>query len=533
MATYARYAAVRVENATNSGRRIWEATATVQDTPAGGYVDVALAESTGGLTPPGSATNKRLRFYTSTGLLIIEYNMDTATWNGSTQRFHFRDTGLPGGVPRSGTVEVAIYVKLDGVGGYEYESDGSPATGGGSESITHRGFIRGTTTATVASDRAAAGRGANPTLSLDLADPGFVAQPVTLTLGPDTGNSAAATDGHSRLITVGTQFPAAETAYTPQVAFPEPPGFATGVGWTDAVVTSAGDVTVDPRMYVSAHFQVDDNVYGAGKHVATLSMESTESGFIWPVVLNSLGDPLAGVEGRHTLDPEHPGTTLGPQTFTTDTAGIGSPVMEWTVPKPSGFWNWLLEVTNPAGYTADYLVGEAQQFAMLQFRSRFGVIVGGGPNDDQSEGRHWTPGQDLLLGMSVFDVRTNNLRVPDSGTTGVIVARFRADLGQVEGLDVTVAANGVSITAVAWSQITSLAAAERIPVFPANLFSTTGDSRVFVNNVGGALTADWEPHDLFLVGVCEIEGTPYWAFGNLEITGKFSQHDMPLIRMLA
>ena len=148
-----------------TGTRTWVATAATQDTAAGSSVVITTTQSSSGISPPVAPTALTLNLYDDDHNLIRAFTL-TAASASQTSTFYFTNDGTSGGSARAGTVEIALRVQQTGGLGstqYDYETDGSPSTlpSGFTAGTVDRGWIRGTTTATISVSNVSAG-GAAP-----------------------------------------------------------------------------------------------------------------------------------------------------------------------------------------------------------------------------------------------------------------------------------------------------------------------------------------------------------------------------------
>lgn len=512
MAVVSRIARVELNNGT--GTLTYTATAATQDTAAGAGVVVTLTGAQAGTLPPAAAQTINVRFRNDDGTIIYDWSVTGFTLGvAQSMTFYFTNSGLVGGSPRCGTVEIEIQVTRTSVPTYDVSSDGNPNSGGITGTLD-RGWIRGTTTATLTPSRVDAAYPDTVTLTADLAAASYVNRTLTLAVGPSTGASNSTTDGHTRNVPINTTFPAASTLYTPTATPPN--ATLTGQPFTVLTVT-ATDLTVDPRLTVDLHFQVDDNVYALADHRADQSMLASESGFLWAKFTNARGEAVSGVQGTQTLDPVKPGTTVGPTSFgTTGADGVGPTMLNWTASKPGGAWDWTAAVSSPSGYTGSYLVGSTDTVTMLSPNPRYLLLVGGGPAA-AGEGDHFHAGDVLQVGLALVDMTDVNIADVDvSPAPAIIVGRFSSD-GHVQVLQ----DDGVT-----WADVVAGTPANTFTLVQASTLIPGADSRVWLTQVPAAQTATWtDPTaDFFVIGKAYLDGTPYTGFLDTANVGIANGH---------
>jgi len=299
VAVISRIAAIHFDNNVGSFRQ-WKVTAPVQDTPAGGSITVEATTIFGGLAPPGAANLFTLGYYTDAGVLIKQSSLNP---NAATQQdvFAFTDTGLIGGAPRCGTVEIRVRATRTDLGTFDAETDGSPNTPptGYTTNQLDRGWIRGTTTLVEAVSNVAAGGAKNQPAEYDeslfvrttLGAVSYVARSLTVQssaggLSNLTNSTTAVTRDVSFPAVVDSRFAAA----------------ATVVGWT--VTPSNATLTGLPFTAFSTG-ATSTSTNTTTPDSATAPHTATVSGSVLPVLVAS---PWTGFGNAMSFDGVDRGT---------------------------------------------------------------------------------------------------------------------------------------------------------------------------------------------------------------------------------
>lgn len=476
------------------------------DYAPGQTILLTVYQSFSGVGAPPEAESLQVRLVDVLSGTTIRTITCNTTLIEQTFNIALTSDGTPTGSPRNGMLEIVLRATRTTIPTYDGESDGSPNS---SMSSSKRGWIRSTTAVSLASNLASAAYAETISLTGTLSHPLFSSQPLTIALGPSSGASNSATNGHVRNIPVSSVFPAGVNTYTPSLT---PPTIAfAGVPYFSVTSTTAPSVTVDPRLTVDLHFQVDNDVYDPAGHRMEQSMLTAESGFLFPKITNAKGAPVSGVVGTQTLDPLKPGTTIGPVGFTTGADGVGLPKLDWAASKPGGQWDWTVAVSTPSGYTASYLIGENDSVVMLAPYPNYAVICGGGST---VQGRHFCQGDDLFLGAGLINGTTGQL-LNTSGNPNVIIARF-TDTGLVEYLDNTYSWNILSGSENAYGHI----------LYPATTYIPGADSRVWLLLLPASIGIDWGQKAISLLyEMMDEAGTPYLGQVSLFVSAGKNKHD--------
>lgn len=460
-----------------------------------------------------------------------------ATYQTGEITFYATSDGTAAGSPRSGTYRLRVVMWYgqrtnDGTfGGYRVNSDGAIVRTGTtnlwatSVAVQDRGYIRASTTATLTPSLLTWAYGETPTLTVDLAATALMALPLTLVAGPDSGSSNTVTDGHVRTITVGDQFPAAATLYEPSITVPN--SVLSGIPWTVLTVTG-DDVIVDPRITAEHHLQVDANDYATppDEHTgvkANLDRLTAELGFVGFRMVNAKGAGLNGLTVTETLTDANNlvGTVINRSVVTATKGGEAgwSPNFtgaSWDESLPGGNWAHVLDITAPANADANtHLVDGSVNYVLLAPNPNYRVLVGGGPyeaSNPQGDKDHWHPGDPLLVGLALIDQSAGGVKLltPDaSPVPRVILGRFNQAFGRAEyyASDETWKAAGGGAIVDTWP-----------------LVASPGDPQTFIWQFSGIDTEEWTWADLFLIGLCSYNGTPYSGPATVPVLSDANGH---------
>lgn len=511
------------ENATNTGRRIYRATSDAQDYAAGALVTITLNESVDGITPPDTANIKRVRLYRDDGVLIREYNQD-AGFSGTIQ-LYLTDTGLVGGSPRCGTVEIAIYIEVTGLGSGQSETDGSPDTL--NTSTLDRGWIRANTTLVEAVSNVALGGAKSEPAEFDeslyvrltCGAISYVAR--ALAVASSTGgvsgntNSTTAVQRDATFANVvDDRFAAALSTIGWTITVPN--ASLTGLpDWTHTTTTD-DDIDVDPRIDVQWHLQKDQASFDTSYHDATFNMLASEVGQVAAKFKKRrTAGGINGLSISLVADPTAPGSnsTNSSTTSTRDSeAGWSDLVDVAPTGKPGGVWTVTADVTAPSDADLDtLLVGASQVVTVLAPNPSYAVLCGAGSGTDL---RHFIQGDDFVVGGGLVNGITGQLLTP-SGSPTVIIAR-QTSAGKVEYLD----------AAFAWNEIVADEAAYKHLLSTADTFIPGADVRVYLFYVVAAVGVDWGEKSIScLLEFEDSNGTPYIGQTSTFLSGGENRHD--------
>lgn len=312
-------------------------------------------------------------------------------------------------------------------------------------------------------------------------------------------------------------------------------GLVKSLRWQDssgnATATSGNYAFLSSLYDIADHLQIDNNMLNPSLN--TTGRRTSELGFYSVKITNRRSQAVNGASGVISLQDDaslSPAVVSSSLTTATVNGNAGYvPLQAWDEPLPGGGWDlWAsTQFTKDGNSTNESRKATGQfDFSLLARNPNLSVLVGGGPSTIGAEGNHWHPGQDLLVGVALYDAATNNLGTPDSSPAPYLnIGRFRPDLGKAEYLNITADQNGVILTAV-WAELTPSTNPPPIPLIPSNLAVSGGDSRVFVNTISGAITAQWtQPMiDLFAVGHLRVGGTPYSGSVPVTVVGDGASH---------
>jgi hypothetical protein len=560
-------------------RRHFDATAATQDTAAGSSVTLTVRSMVGvGATSPAAPDSLKLKIVNTAGNVLIKEFTFTAGHPSpggaaisQAFTFFFTANGDSGGAARSGTVEMVLEaVRTSGIAGtnYNIQSDGSndgnsaAASGPTGSTLTlNRGWVRGTTTATVTTSNVAAG-GAKPSVyayttptgadggdsvfhRVTLAAPTYETWTATHTISGATpalsaSSASAQTQTFDATFTrvVDNRFPASSSAQTAGVGTvpnaslnntaPNSGGGSTGQPYVGLTVTT-DSLTVDPRVTRRPLFQIDDNTFATpplSKNLASHERATHQTGFMAERFTNARSEGVNGLTYTLTLTPTKPGDTVTATGKTSTTqggeAGWASALTPWVSGLPGGTWTKAIAVTAPADITgAAYFplaAGENETYTLLAVNPNLKVVTGAGSSSAATDGDHWHPGLPLLVGLAVFDIGSRQVvDVDDPGLPKAYIslARFNVTSGRAEYLTATPDVDG-SLT---W------AAANGATVHEFQLARSPGDNLTFIHQFSATETAGWGTADLFVIPRAVKDGTPYSTFGITEVPDVRNRHD--------
>lgn len=546
MAVVSRVAQITLTDGVTGSTRTWRAEATVQDTAAGGLVTINFTSGSTGAAAAGTANSLRqLRVETTGGTVLRTYTWSEGA-SSDTFQFYLTADGQSGSAARSGTLQMVLRVtKTNGgpTATYDVESDGSPNTPptGHTATTADKGWIRATTTATVAvSNIALGGSKVEPAVfgesvfaRMVLAAPPFQSRALTATF---TGTSKSAASSASTSATkdvtfsgtstatgrVNIGFPAADGTYTCTIATPGNDA-VTGQPWTSLTSITTDTLRVDPRLTCAHLLQLDDNSYGSpplSKLEASGERPATSIGYLGTHFRHARGDVVGdvtsggvnGIAASITLTAQRDGSSISRAASTTAEGGEDgwtSGFMTWTSQLPGGAWDKAVTITGPSDVVgASYLLNGTAEYSLLANRNPFiEVVAGGGMAGEQAD--HFSAGAALLLGVSLFNTRTAEVVEPDSDPAPVIaLMRFDPATGLGEYLD----------TDYAWKAL----GAGAVPTW--SMAQSPTDPRVWVASFSAAQTAGWGDVDFFAVVALHYEAVAYSSRLSVAVTGASNPH---------
>ena len=524
---------IRVTN-TLAGFREWIATADAQDYAAGSLVTITLDTNVSASNVPAQPTAlHRIQILNATGGVVYEVNFDETILSDQIFTFYMTDNGLVGGVASCDMLEINLRVQSTTFGQeYSIESDGSPTSVPvGWSQATDRGWIRGSTTATLVPSLTSAAYGESPTLTLTLAHQTFIGRNVDLGIGPDVATRTGG-DGRttfSRSIVIDEDFPAAATLYTPHILYGDGQlrGVSTGQPWLVLTTLTPTDITVDPRVTAEHHLQVDASDFATppdshANRKADFDRLTAELAFVGFRMVNAKGAGVNGLTVTETLrDNANLVGNVVNRSVTTATmggeAGWCPSFATWDEVLPGGIWIHALDITAPADIDGStYLLEASENFILLAPNPNYRVVVGGGPNEAllaDGDKDHWHPGDPFLVGLALMNTSIGSMELltPDADPAPrVVIGRFNQALGRAEYYDSTdstwkSAGSGATITS--WT-----------------LSASPGDAQVFIRSFTAIETEDWDWSDIFLIGIAVYNGTPYSGPANVPVMDKANGH---------
>lgn len=500
--------------------------------------------SDAGFGPPNKVTIQVRRDNDNT--VIRTYQTDGARpADGTSFTFFGTSDGTQTGSPRAGVVRLYLRHIKDNAAvstaNYDVDSDGTFTTlPAGATGIADQGCLRSNAIVSALSVSAypAGATFAYPdTITLSathtqrFGDTNVETARLDLTDSSDVqfiaGSSAeATTTTFSQNFSVSDTFPASAANYGSRFLPIGNAGFVPTSGailWTKFVasgVTQDGNnvkrsifYAVDPRVTCTHHFQVDDDVFGVAKDDTSKQMLSTQSGFIWTIFKNARGEGQDGLTITQTLDPQAPGTTVGPTSSSTSTqdsqAGVSGRI-DWTASKPGGSWDKTVDITAPAAIDANtHLVSATDTLTMLNVDPRVRLVVSLLPSATGTEGRHLQPGDDMQAVATFYNGETHKRIAPDAGTVKLFLARWNIELSRFEYLE----SDGATWTN--WSGSTTVAATVAM--------TDAGDGVTFTTPFTS--TSGWTALDIVAIAVTgKVGGTPYSFYESREFVEKIAHH---------
>ncbi len=519
MAVVSQIATIVISGAT--GSRTWIATAATQDTAVGSSVVITVTQSNTGASPPGVADTLTLE-YRNDAAGVIKSVALTPGSASQTNTFFFTTNGLSGGSNRAGTVELVLHaVKTTGGGTatYDVETDGAPNTPptGFSTTQLDRGWIRATVVANYLLSNVSSGGAQTEPAEYDESLFGvivtttlYVARAFTVatnagSLSGNTNNTTSSSHTITYANVIDERFAAGVTnVLINSVTIPN----ATLTGQPDFVIASTAtveDLDVDPRLTCTHHLQIDDSTFALADADTSGKMLSTQTGFLATRFVGSRGTGIDGLTVTQTLTPVLPGTAVSgsSSTATRDGQAGWTDLLTWSSSKPGGAWNKTVDVTAPTDIDGPtYLLSDTTTYTMLAADPRVTLIVAGGnlANTDT----HWTPGNDLTVGLGLIKLYT---RVAfDSGTPTMALIQFNPATGAAEFFDSDLTWK-TGDTVYFWA-----------------LTPSAGDAKLALKTFTG--TAAWPTRDIYLIGACEYLGTPYESNGQVTVVGASNAHDI-------
>lgn len=530
-------------DAENGDRDGWEVA-------PGGTIELTYQTGTSGLTPPGAPNYVEIQIVLPDGPLNTTFatKIQNPT-NGTTYMIHMDDDPLDAvlGAARAGMLEIYVYADRTDLGTYTIDSRGN---GADSNDEWAQGYVRARPTLASHSLSNVAIDGAEPAqwafddpiharASLDaplyrsgelrarIRDDGGTAVQTAAMSSSDVTQSLSWTGTGSKIdnsFDVGLDdlvilFPGRTFGGDEEYIWVASGHDAAFTRESDLVLADGARLDVDPRITVDHHLQITGSAMATPPGVNDRSPKTakvTDAAFVGFRLVNARSEGINGLTATETFGDaanEYPDDVdRSVTTATVGGEGGWCPTLAaWASVKPGGAWTHAVDVTSPA-HATDLEVGPSETFTLLAPNTEIGVIVGGGPATVGAQGDHWSPGQDLLVGVALYRENLSNLITPDADPTPyAAIGRFRSDLGVVEYLD----ANYDWQTLVAGT-----------PATPHELAPSPADSRVFTLSISAAETGAWTNPtiDLFVVGVAHENSVPYWNFSPLPVLGDANDH---------
>lgn len=483
----------------------------------GDLVTFTLTTTTTGLTPPGDGVVDVVVKDGDGGAITTRALDVTVPASGS---YRFVQGGFSATAQAmAGTLELDLRATLGGVNGYDVSTDnrGTQTLSAGLTATRERHWQRANTGITI---RTGLGTTIANTPVVSYGDdwqvdgtfdvPVFALR-VTFTARSTGGSTlrsrqliypTATGSNYGPLMNpVGSPLPVDRVAVVVDTSITTHP--ASGVAnivLTQSVLAQSPDL--DARITVLPHMQHNDNAFGtppSSKNAGSQRLTSDLS-FIAARLVNARSEGLNGISlTRHLYDAGQlvgtPTAGVKSRTDTTVTvngeAGWTPIFITWDNALPGGLWH----VRNTAsGAATGMLTPLDSDRTLIAADPNLVCITGAGPATAQTEGRHFIPGEPLVIGMAVLHVGRDELVEIDVGSARVMVARFNVALGRAEILQAD---------AVTW-----LPAQDAGAVVYHSLSESFPGSKVYVRTLTGTTTASWSTADIFTVGRATVGGVP-------------------------
>lgn len=518
----------------NTGVRTITCTASAQDVASGGSVTVTITQTTSGPAPPDGPNKLTYQIYTSGGTLISGtvnnvLNNANGVFNTSatiaTGTNYLTNDNTATGSPRCGVVEMYINASCTTAAGVlEWQCDSrggnTPVAGITYNSPPQRGWFRGTTTATTTLNAASYAYGDTITATTVLGAVPYQSQTVNVAMSPVSATASAASTTATFTTALGScdnRFPASSGSHSTATTFPND-AFA-GVPWTVATPTDAS-ATTDPRLSFTHLMQFNDNTYGTppmSKDSGGSQRLASSLAFLSARVTNANGVGISGITWTASLqDANHLANGGNPytQSQTSGTQGgqVGWPsaFMAWSDVLPPGTWNKTCTITAPSNSTG-LEINNTEAYQLVAANPNYRIICAGGPASTQADARHFTPGDDFLVGIAVINVETmQTLRLDTSPAPSCAIGRFNLTFGRAEFL----ASDGTT-----WVPATG----STVYFHPCTV--SPGDANAWTKAFSGTQTAGWGNADIFIIGSAFIGGVPVNDFYKEIVVNGVNNHD--------
>lgn len=505
------------------GFRSFFAQAATQDTAAGSSVTISVQQTAGNPTSPDVPTTFNLHVeFPNTSTVVRTFSLTPGATSQDVS-FFFTANGQSGGGNRCGTVELVLEaIKTTGgpTATYNLRSDTASNTPPATFTVTARdqGWIRGTTSATHALSNVSLGGAKTQPAAYDeslfhrltLGAQPFKSETITLALSHGSLSTAVASSSTqfnaTHTAVCDDRFPAASTSVTPSATIAN--DAFSGQPWTTFSATS-DSITVDPRLTASHHFQINDSVFGLGKHDASNQMNSDEIGFLWTRFVNARGTGINGITHIMLLDPQNPGASVNISTSTSTQggqAGWSTSPLEWTSSKPGGVWDKLTDITSPSDIDADtHLVGGADVYTLVAPNPNMRGVIRVSASDTQTED-HLKVGDTLEIEFHIRDTEDQ--------------MNLEADISPPPEYNLTrVTGSGSARKAQHWTGLVwQDTGAGAIDTFA--MTQSTADPRIWFASVPVLSGSDFT-----VVVRALLDGFPLTAMVPVEVVGTANQHD--------
>lgn len=291
-------------------------------------------------------------------------------------------------------------------------------------------------------------------------------------------------------------------------------------GWTrinDQTLRRSAAGTVDPRLTLDRHLQVNDNAYGtppSSKLLASFARQTSDLGFVSARARNSRGEGVlaaSGLQLAYSLRDNGNLVAAITQAATTVAPAGGQegwgPLRVWDSALPGGGWTNTVTATDAAGTQGSV----AHAFTLLSLNPNYELVVGAGvvaaPPD------HFSPGETLTIGLCLRNRVTGKYAPIDvNPAPSVTVLRYNTTTGKGQYL----AADGITWTDLIVAGVE--AAAYQHPLTQ----QTATDPNLWLTSF--ANTAGWGHLDLFCIGVAYSNETPYIDHSEVAALGSFNRH---------
>lgn len=486
---------------------------------------------TSGLTPPGSPDSIEFTLYDANSTTVV---IDSVTFNspgtGGIVTMNPTSDGSSTGGPVIGDMRLRIRAVRTSVGTYDINSDDQNTKGvirvnptSATFTLTHDGvtdpaslldFVK------FEADHSARYRTTNnKTYNLEYIKDGTT----TLFANRFAYGTSSFNAISDRSTQVDKAFPkepfnlTVDFSVATSTIAPDSEPSATWIVLPTGSPTSVGPIPVDAGIDVHHHMQANDSVINPTLDIANKQRLNADLGFVGFRLLNARGEGINAMETIQTLQDNN--NLVAPvinRTVTTTTVngedGWSPSLAAWDSQLPGGSWTHQVDVQTYAG--VDMEVNPTETFTLLAINPNYAVIVGGGHTDAVNQPEHWRPGDDLLVGVALFDRTKGTLTPVQDGTGGttapyVVIGRFNVTFGVAQYLE----------SDFTWVNLSSTAEAYRWP-----LAQSAGDPNVWIMTIAGANTTTWNPSSLYFLGNVAVGGTPYAGIAEMDILGSSSPH---------